>query len=415
MNILKFKTHQGLCSGLIIILAWSAAPSVSAKNFTEFTGLGHLPIMDLTFLTGSTATDVSADGSVIVGNSADVGDTEGFYYTRSTGMVGLGSFLDRDQTNSFIGGNFVNGISADGRVIVGGSYGKNGAESFRYTKSEGMIGLGVGHDFDLIGITGAQAASSDGSVIVGTAGVDVNGANISAFSGDGEGGFRYTKSNGIDWIVDPASIGPDNSVRPLDVSADGNVIVGDFDLGNKFVDGIFVKGNRGTFRYTDSEGLVELENLDAVSAISLDGSVIVGDSNNEAALYTNSGGVVKLGFLPGGEVGSSAVDVSADGSIIVGYSSSAKGDEAFIWDADSNTMQSLYDVLIADGLDLSEWSDLGITAISDDGSTVVGSGTHNGISEAFAARMFVVPVPATIWLMGTALLGLLGFQRKHAS
>jgi uncharacterized membrane protein len=412
MNTLNARTHQRLSSGLIIMLAWSIASSVAALNFTEFTGLGHLPNGEPSIPdTGSTfASDVSADGSVIVGFGED--PNTAFYYTRSEGITSLAS------PQGFDGYIRANGISADGRVIVGANYrgGITTPESFRYTKLEGLTGLGLDHDSKFVSASEALAVSSDGSVIVGFTSRDSAGAgglHIGALNG-----FRYSKSEGIDWIVDPASIGSNDSVGLTDISADGNVIVGGFDLGNKVVDGIFVEGNNSSpFRYTTSEGLIELENMDSASAISADGNVIVGDIFNgnrpEAILYTSSGEIVRLGDLPGGGFESSAIDVSGDGNIIIGQSDTGEGLDAFIWDNDSKTMESLYDALIADGLDLSEWSDLNVSAISDDGSTIVGSGTHNGNFEAFAARMFVVPVPAAIWLMGTALLGLLGFKRKQ--
>ena len=45
--------------------------------------------------------------------------------------------------------------------------------------------------------------------------------------------------------------------------------------------------------------------------------------------------MVGIGDLPGGEFGSWAVDVSANGKVIVGQGSSDKGREAFRWDQSS--------------------------------------------------------------------------------
>ena len=68
-------------------------------------------------------------------------------------------------------------------------------------------------------------------------------------------------------------------------------------------------------------------------AISANGKVVVGFSKSSATAYnslanaafrwTESGGMVALGDLPGGEYSSSAYGVNADGSVIVGESSSA--------------------------------------------------------------------------------------------
>src|SRR5208337_4431920 len=72
------------------------------------------------------------------------------------------------------------------------------------------------------------------------------------------------------------------------------------------------------------------------SGVSADGSVVVGLSsdtsgNSQAFRWTESVGMVGLGFLPGG-VTSSARAVSADGSVVVGLSSDASGNsQAFRW------------------------------------------------------------------------------------
>ncbi len=123
-----------------------------------------------------------------------------------------------------------------------------------------------------------------------------------------------------------------------------------------------------------------------------------------------------LGDLPGGGFFSFAIGVSADGSVVVGRSDSSNGTEAFIWDEDSQTMQSIADLLIADAIDLPGmgWNNLyQASAISADGLTVVGIGTHNGNPEAWmATRAAPVPLPAAVWLFGSALLGLIGCARK---
>ena len=53
--------------------------------------------------------------------------------------------------------------------------------------------------------------------------------------------------------------------------------------------------------------------------------------------------MIALGELAGGEFRSSANAVSADGSVVVGYSNSAAGPEAFRW-TQSDGMQGLGDL-----------------------------------------------------------------------
>ncbi len=268
-----------------------------------------------------------------------------------TAFSGLGDLAGGGGSSS------ANGVSADGSVIVGSSTFGGESEAFRWTSGGGMVGLG-----DLPGglsRSTAQGVSADGSVIVG--------GSDSASSGNQSEAFRWTSGGGM---------------------------VGLGDL------------TGGSFR-------------SFATGISADGSVIVGGSDSasgfEAFRWTSGGGMVGLGGLTGGSF-SNARGVSADGSVIVGGGDSASGNEAFIWDETSNMMQSIRDGLIADGFDLTGWTELrDALAVSADGMTVVGFGTHNGTNEAFFARIAPVPVPAAIWLMGSALLGLAGFRRKRTS
>jgi probable HAF family extracellular repeat protein len=108
----------------------------------------------------------------------------------------------------------------------------------------------------------------------------------------------------------------------------------------------------------------------SAGGVSADGSVIVGfsdsKSSGQAFRWTSDGGMVALGDLPGGEVFSTAMGVSADGSVIVGASSSASGAEAFRWTSDGGMVGLGH--LVPSGLFGSEAYD-----VSADGSVIVGS------------------------------------------
>jgi len=87
--------------------------------------------------------------------------------------------------------------------------------------------------------------------------------------------------------------------------------------------------------------------------------------------------------LPGGDFWSEASDVSANGAVVVGFSVSDLGDEAFIWDS-TNGMRNLRAVLENDfGLDLAGWI-LKYARISDNGKVIVGTGINpSGSQEAW--------------------------------
>jgi probable HAF family extracellular repeat protein len=156
--------------------------------------------------------------------------------------------------------------------------------------------------------------------------------------------------------------------------------------------------------------------------VSADGSVVVGGSSSasglEAFRWTEAGGMVGLGDLGGGAFGSLALGVSADGTVVVGYGRSAFSPffDAFIWDA-TNGMRSLFDVLTGEfGLDLTGWTLTAATAVSTDGLTFVGYGTNpQGKEEAWIASIARDPVsvgePGSLALLGAGLVGL-GLVRR---
>ena len=316
----------------------------------------------------SMALGVSADGSVVVGES--ITDQEAFRWTSSGGMVGLGRLPGASL------GSLAYDVSADGSVIVGHQTLALGssfsAEGFRWTSSGGMVGLG-----DLPGgrfVSSAYGVSADGSVVVGR-GESVLGVEA----------FRWSSSGGIVGLGDlPGGIFL--SIAE-DVSADGSVVVGrgESALGVE------------AFRWTSSGGMVGLGDLaggnffSEALDVSADGSVVVGRGESalgiEAFRWTSSGGMVGLGDLAGGNFSSKAFAVSADGSVVVGESNSASGGEAFRWTSSSG-MLSVASMLTASGIDLTGWRLGTAIGVSSDGNTIVGVGWNpDGVREAWVANI----------------------------
>lgn len=112
------------------------------------------------------------------------------------------------------------------------------------------------------------------------------------------------------------------------------------------------------------------------SAVSGDGSVVVGWSRSadgdEAFRWTASTGMVGLGSLPAQERSfrSQAYDVSSDGTVIVGNANSLSGIEAFRWTETDGFVGLGY---LPGGRRVSE-----AKSVSGDGKVVVGSSQSEG-------------------------------------
>jgi probable HAF family extracellular repeat protein len=343
-----------------------------------FMGLGTLPSP---YDTGSHATGVSADGSVVVGASGDIFTQRAWRWTAGGGMVGLGPTSVSTAAS---------GVSADGSTVVGQPP-TGTLAGWRWTESGG---------FQDLGLAAAYAASSDGSVIAGARLVTAGGQLALQ-------AVRWTSSGAVPITTFPSA--------PRGISSDGSVLVGGSTRPQSPTPPFMFVTE--AFRWTSVSGMVGLGDLPSgqvrseASAVSADGSVVVGYGSSasgiEAFRWTSAGGMVGLGDLPGGLFNSEALAVSADGSIVVGKGDGTES-KPFIWDA-TNGMRNLSTVLTDLGLDLTGWDLRTATGISADGSTIVGDGVNNGVEQAWIA---VIPEPGTGLLLMTGLLGLAYRQRR---
>lgn len=210
--------------------------------------------------------------------------------------------------------------------------------------------------------------------------------------GVGPEAIRWTSSEGVVRLGDLAG-GPFAS-EVTAVSADGNTIVG---MGSVAVANIDNAGE--AFRWTSASGMVGLGDLPGgdyysrSAGVSADGSTIVGISSSstswdgEAFRWTSVDGMVGLGDLPGGFNYSRATAVSADGSKVVGESSGGNGSiEAILWTGNAG-MQTLSSILTDGGADLTGWELWGANAISANGRWIAGYGKRGNALEAFLADL----------------------------
>jgi probable HAF family extracellular repeat protein len=385
---------RSTCCLLAGLLGGGLAPG-AALAAPSFQGLGDLAGGSF----GSYVSAISTDGTTAVGVGSAPTGLEPFRWTQADGMASLGKLTPSDADES------ATGVSSDGSVIVG----RSGNEAYRWT-SGGMVGLGylppvVAGEEAVIG--NAEGVSGDGSFAVGW-----DYFNGPCYSGEFGpvcdarfSGFTWTGAGGL------APFSPASAI-PRDVSASGAVIVGDGVNGSNLeafrydtVGGFALLGRLTGHARSDA------------NAVSADGSTVVGQSSVgstpwEAFRWTQAGGMQGLGNLNSGTFGGSeALGVSGDGSLVVGTAPSDTGSTAFIWD-EAHGMRALTQILIDElGLDLTGWTLTRATDISADGTVIVGWGMNpNGDSESWIA---VIPEPSTGWLVAAGLAGLGRLQRTR--
>jgi probable HAF family extracellular repeat protein len=355
-------------------------------------------------------TAVSADGSVVVGNRPDGGYGEAVWW-RAGNAVSLGADADPEYPGDGVYGRWASGVSGDGRVVVGGYYAEEPCGDFDqvprcpvgpvggYFWREGASPSNMWYGVYLTAVSGdGRIAAGYGPASAGWGGIVPEVAFVAPFVGVGQ------------YLRQPDHV---HSSFPTALSADGSVLVGYRDSGFGEAE------RREGFLWSPERGLVGLGGMPTqtnsmASGVSADGSVIIGTAWNDGwpqsgrAVRWTDGGALDLGTLPG-HSGSVATGVSGDGSLVVGTSFGAGDSTGFIWD-EANGMRPLTDVLVGLGVDLEGWQLRNATAISADGSTIVGSGRDPVGREVG----WLVTIPEPAGLLPVAAMGGLLRRRRPA-
>jgi probable HAF family extracellular repeat protein len=277
-----------------VVIGWSG---VQAARWTPSGGVELLGTLGGCC---SWPTDVSRDGSAVVGAASnEAGYALPFRWTSHGGMQSL-------LTSGWVDGTAW-GISADGSVVVGWASDTTSTQfAFRWTENTGLQPICPGI---------AYAVSDDGRVVVGV-------AHSGAFWWTTEGGWKY--------LEPPPSHADCDSMTPIDVSGDGNVVVGM----------VLKRGRPGhepyeyirAFKWTAGAGTQDLGTLGGKHAeargVSADGSIVVGWADNahhqmRAFRWTASRGMEDLNLtysylLTPGSMLWVAEAISSDGRYIVG-------------------------------------------------------------------------------------------------
>ncbi|MFH1748749.1 MAG: PEP-CTERM sorting domain-containing protein [Planctomycetota bacterium] len=369
---------------ILVVCAFSMVGFALADVSFQGLGLGDV-------VSSSTASAASDQGAYVVGQAITGptnADFEAFRWTTAGGYQLIGN-----QPSGYFP-TWGTDVSADGSVVVGtGRIGGVGTTqiAYRWTETTGMVSLGVPAGD---GFSTTYAVSTDGTIVAGHSGAGIGGNTDPQ-------GWRWTEAGGMQGIGGAI---PDGDSWAYGMSGDGSTLVGAADFAGTQVEAA---------RWTEADGWSSLGDLpggflvggSAVDA-SADGSVIVGTSPSTAGLFgqafwwTEADGMQPIPFIAGGSYIATATGVSGDGMTVVGVSddpASPAGRSAFIWDQDLGTRR-LSDALTGEfGLDLTGWDLTEALGISRDGMAIVGYGTNpDGFLEGWVAT---IPEPSTLGLL----------------
>ena len=382
---------------VLLLLALHAAAAAGASITPIGTGPAVGP------RAGTSATDLSGDGRTVIG-VLDHGDRlcergpntlSGYVWTASQGMTLLPAPSGfRAEPVS---------ISRDGAVVVGNLVGHETLpdEAFRWTQAGGLESFRGG----------ATAVSADGAYVLGSI--------------DPASPYYYD----IPFVGDPHGPAP----LPIDQRLLGSITY-------SASDDLSVFTGSGDFSRHDGPNVYRLEPstndsprpvlpsgyedwISYGTRVSADGSTIVGpiaspptDRDNpriEAFVWQDGQPVLPIGYV-GSDLSnypeSWARDVSGDGSVVVGYSWTRDDSSAFVWTEETG-MQSLEVLLAQAGVDLGDWHLHDVAGISDDGRTLVTTGSDGVASRSF---LVVIPEPRTVILLGLGLAAL-AYRERHSA
>lgn len=330
----------------------------------------------------SVAAGVSGDGKTAVGFAGPNTEPYGMRWEVHGGMSSL------DPTQAVGNRNRpIHAANHDASVVVGPAMFGEATLPFIFSQQLGMVMLG-----DLIGgtLSGAsKGVSGDGSTVVGW-----------SIGQAGREAFRWTEQEGMVGLGSvPGGFFGEESSQANAISADGKVVVGYSSTASYINE---------PCRWVEGVGLQALGVLPgagilggAAYGVNAEGSVVVGNSSSGSSViafrWTETDGMEPLGDLPGGSAYSIAHAVSGDGQIVVGASGSPRTQgvanvEAFIW-TERDGMRSLMDVIEDDfGIDLGGFHLECAYGISTDGRVIVGT----GVNEDDVCQGWVLTLPKRV-------------------
>jgi hypothetical protein len=295
-------------------------------------------------------------------------------------------------------GTYAFGISKDGNVIAGGEFvpalSAYRPVAFRNGAWSTLPAIATSQGKGL-----ATSANSDGSVVVGQV-ANFDSQPVARWVADAGG--AYTRDS---VLFEDESVGSD-------VSDNGLIVVG-YGIGPVSPARAYRwdAGPGGMVTNLGRPSGVPIAFDDAIvaSAISGNATYIAGtyratfNAPAQAWLHTLAGG---MNLLAPQLTDASSLDVTNSGLVVAG---------AWVQPLGATQATGLAEYLLANGADLSGWSQLLASDVSDDGLTFAGLGVREVSPGVLRDDLWIVtiPGPGTAIVIGAALGGLIGARRRR--
>jgi len=346
--------------------------------------------------------DISADGSVVVGNTAD-GIYETFRWTEETGPVRLGM-----HTGNIAAGGGTPDVSDDGNRVSATII---TADSLYATQGIWVKGIGWHQSMPPVPPSGGTVGDALGSCW----GLSGDGTTLTGFFW--RPGATDGTAHANTWSVVDSTFThlptPERNCRGNDLNYDGSVVVG------------WSEAPFGTWQPTvwengEVEVLSSSEYWTEATGVSNDGNTIWGKAFNpdtghiEAALWQRAGGDWQeqtLGVLPGTFIGYGQAicrDMAETGDMIVGYNEFTWGSgTGFVWTLNEG-MVSAADFFSANGVTFPDnFLVATLEGVSHDGNVICGFGFDQSVYPAVYEGFIVTlddasPVPDAVAARGMA-------------
>lgn len=333
-----------------LLLLSSSVLLLPARADLAFIPLGDLP----GGATNSAAYGVSANGLVVVGASSSASGTTAFVWTSGSGLTALPTLAGGTNASAYA-------VSANGAVIVGGSDSAAGPQACLWSNG---LASGLGDLSGGIFQSEARDISDDGTVIVGY-----------ATSASGREAFRWTGGTmtGLGDLAGGTYQSEAHAVTP-----DGTRVTGYGTAANQHI-----------FTWNAGDGMQDYYAGAGAYGLSADGSQLVGyinatfvipniiTLNYRRAARWNGGTATVLGPESSGQSVDSVFNgMTPDAALAVGSFKNSSGPYYAVSHDAYNGIRNLKEVLTTGGIDMTGWELTAATAISADGSVIVGYGTN---------------------------------------